>query len=266
MTVAPHLTVTVAISTLGEGLTRINLPAPEAGLDYLVLLQTPQETPGNAIEALTANRDDVFLVELADIGLSNSRNAGLERAGGQLVLFSDDDVLLDVNGIFAMRDHFAADPELVLAAGWRAERLPSNARSQRLTRFNSGRICAPEFMVRKAVVQSFGVRFDSEFGLGARYGVGEDYVFIADLLQAGLKGLSVPETTGSHSHTSTGDNWKDPALMRARQAVLKRVFGKAALFIRLVYALRHRHRFGGVLPALCFVLDVKPTASTNTQA
>ncbi|KZZ27191.1 hypothetical protein A3753_30360 [Sulfitobacter sp. HI0082] len=239
----PSLTVTIAISTLGEGLARIHLPAPVAGLDYLVLLQAPQDTPRNSIEALLANRNDVSLVELSDIGLSNSRNAGLERAGGELVLFSDDDVLLDVNGIFALRDQFAADPELVLAAGWRTERLPSNARSQKLTRFNSGRICAPEFMVRKEKVNELGVRFDTEFGLGARYGLGEDYVFVADILRARGAGLAIPVAIGSHPHTSTGEIWNDADLLTARGAVIHRAFGKWALLWSVFYIIRHRQRF-----------------------
>jgi glycosyltransferase involved in cell wall biosynthesis len=236
---AAALPVTVAISTLGEGIARIRLPEPAAGISYLVLLQRPQ--PGAA--DFFAGRGDVRLELLDTIGLSNSRNAALERAADELLLFADDDVTLEPEGIRALAAHFAADPGLALAAGWRAGRLPQDARAHALTRLNSGRICAPEFMVRRPAVQAAGVAFDLSFGLGARHGIGEDYIFVCDILGAGLKGVAVPVATGSHPHESTGDNWADPALLAARRAVIARVFGPWAGLVRLSYALKHRKKF-----------------------
>ncbi|TNJ40944.1 glycosyltransferase family 2 protein [Phaeobacter sp. B1627] len=246
---ATSLSVTVAISTLGAGLERIRLPAPRAGLDYLILLQRPQEAPAPE-QALLAGRGDVTLVPLDSLGLSNSRNAALDLACGDLLLFSDDDVTLDPAGILALRDRFAVLPDLVLAAGWRAERLPKGAREQALSRFNSGRICAPEFMVRREATAALGVRFDPAFGLGARHGVGEDYVFVTDILRAGGRGRAVPVTVGAHPHESTGDRWDDPALLAARRAVIDRVFGPVGPGIWALFLLRHRRRFDAALPWL----------------
>ncbi len=237
------VTVTVAISTLGHRVGRIRLPTPQPDIDYLILLQAPQNAPAGTKEALQAGRDDVVILSREDQGLSNSRNAGLEHAQGDLVLFSDDDVALNVEGIVALRDQFTHDTNLVLAAGWRVERLPKVASVKKLTRFNSGRICAPEFMVSKRNTLALAVRFDLEFGLGARYEVGEDYVFITDILRAGGVGCIVPVAMGSHPHASTGDEWSDPNLLSARQAVISRVFGKWAGPIRFAYGLRHRRRF-----------------------
>ena len=248
----PRLTVTVAISTLGGGVARIRLPQPVAGIDYLILLQQPQAAPTDACAALTGGRGDVVVAELPDRGLSNSRNAGLTQARGDLVLFSDDDVTLAPEGILALRDHFSADPALALAAGWRAERLPPAGALSRLTRFNSGRICAPEFMVRRDEVKRLGLRFDPEFGLGARHGLGEDYVFVTDILRAGGRGRAVPVVTGSHPHISTGERWDEPELLRARQAVIGRVFGIWAAPVRIAYALRHRRRFSTLALILSF--------------
>ncbi|NIZ15302.1 glycosyltransferase family A protein [Phaeobacter sp. HF9A] len=240
---APRLTVTVAISTLGVGVKRIRLPEKHADIDYLILLQMPQDAPAGLVETLLAGRDDVALLARPDRGLSNSRNAGLEQARGDLVLFSDDDVMLQVEGILALRDQFFLDPDLVLAAGWRAERLPQNASEQRLTRFNSGRICAPEFMVRKGAVLALGIRFDPAFGLGAQYGIGEDYIFVTDILGAGGKGIAIPVVCGSHPHASTGDLWNDPILMMARKAVILRVFNRFfGRAVWLVYLWRHKFK------------------------
>jgi hypothetical protein len=248
---AAPLGVCVAISTLGAGLGRIRLPAPSAGLTYLILLQCPEAADPGIRKALEA-RADTQVLALEGRGLSNSRNAALAQADQPLVLFADDDQALDAAGIKTLSQAFVQDPGLTLAAGWRAERLPVRARVKRLTRLNSGRICAPEFMVRLAHIRAAGLGFDPEFGLGARYGLGEEYVFVSDVLRCGLKAASLPVVTGKHPHESTGDNWTDPVLLDARRAVLTRVFGRWAGPMRFAYALRHRRRFSSLTQLLKF--------------
>ena len=251
-----HLTVTVAISTLGAGLARISLPQPQAGIDYLIVLQAPEGAPGESAAALQAGRGDVVIVARPERGLSNSRNAALDLARGDLVLFSDDDVTLDPTGILALSTAFSAETDLVLAVGWRAERLPKQVKASRLTRFNSGRICAPEFMVHRQRVLALGVRFDPAFGLGALHEIGEDYVFVTDILRAGGLGLTLPIALGAHPHSSTGDQWHTQALLAARRAVLDRVFGALAPLVRLAYAAKHRRKFVNYRAALSFALGM----------
>ncbi|MGR3607284.1 MAG: glycosyltransferase [Sulfitobacter sp.] len=250
------LTVTVTIATLGARLARISLPQPQAGVDYLILLQAPEEALSWGAEALQNGRKDVEIVARPDRGLSNSRNAALDLARGDLVLFSDDDVILNPKGIVALRTAFLEFKDLVLAVGWRAERLPKQVKSNRLTRFNSGRICAPEFMVHRQKILALGVRFDPAFGLGALHEIGEDYVFVTDILRAGGLGRALPVTVGSHPYPSTGDQWHTPALLAARRAVLDRVFGTLAPLVRLAYAVKHRGKFSNRRAALRFALGM----------
>ncbi len=244
--------VTVAVSTLGHRVSSLSLPAPVAGINYLVLVQNPVS------EALMPSmRDDVRVEAIETMGLSNSRNAALALAEGPFVLFSDDDLDLDPKGILALRTALEQAPDLTWAAGWRQERLPRRgvrSRIHRLGWFNSGRICAPELMVRNHDVTRAGVWFDPNFGVGARYPLGEEYAFVTDMLKAGLKGRSFPTVTGSHPHASTGENWSDPDLLAARQMLLTRVFGLWAPLLRMVYALRHRHRLGSVGAAVRFAM------------
>ena len=109
-------------------------------------------------------------------------------------------------------------------------------------------------MVRRSLIRAAGVRFDPDFGLGARFGLGEEYVFVTDTLRAGLRGITLPVVTGSHPEESTGDLWSDPILLVARQAVIGRVFGRWALVVRIAYMLRHRRRFDSFSGKLRFVL------------
>lgn len=236
------LPVTIAVSTIGARVPALVLPPPCPGVDYLILVQSPGTA---ACAAQIVARGDVSRCDLQSEGLSLSRNAALDHATGALVVFADDDMTLSLDGIAALARAFQDDATLDFAAGWRRERLPHagrRARVQRLQHFNSGRICAPELMVRRSAVA--GLRFDPEFGLGARHGLGEEYVFVTDALKAGLRGRSFPVVMGSHPEASTGEDWSAPALMHARLAVLRRVFGSWAVPVRVAYALRHRRRFG----------------------
>lgn len=258
-TAAPQVRITVAVSTMGHRLASLQLPEPRSGLHYLVLVQG--YGPQDRLPSALLGRADLSLHALDSRGLSNSRNAALDLSGDGLLVFSDDDLTLDPAGLFQLADTFTADPGLDLAAGWRRELLPAHGRRQmthRLTLFNSGRICAPELMVRGRAISGRGLRFDPAFGLGARHGQSEEFVFVTDCLRAGCKGMSFPIVTGSHPHESTGDNWHDNDLMRARHAMFRRVFGPWRWLVRPAYAWRHRYRFTGPLAAACFALGHVP--------
>ncbi|WP_297771172.1 glycosyltransferase [uncultured Roseovarius sp.] len=256
--------VTVAISTIGPRLSRLVLPPACPGIDYLVMVQKGDT---DACPDALSERDDVTVSRLCSVGLSHSRNAAFEHATGALLVFADDDMTLDTDGFCRLARAFTAAPDLGFAAGWRSDRLPGagrRGRPHRLHHFNSGRICAPELMVRRSAVEAAGLRFDPDFGLGARFGLGEEYVFVTDALKAGLRGLSLPVAVGRHPSESTGDNWCRADLMQARVAVLGRVFGRYAPLVRVLYALRYRRRIGGLRHFLAFVRGHIPDSQERT--
>ena len=53
--------------------------------------------------------------------------------------------------------------------------------------FSAGRVRTPEIAFRLSRVEKVGVRFDADFGYGAEYRSGEEYVFLADALRKNLK-------------------------------------------------------------------------------
>lgn len=246
--------VTVAIATMGARLTGVSLPEPRARLMYLIVVQAAE---GHALPAALGGRSDVRVVHLDGHGLSRSRNAALEQARTDLLVFADDDMSLRPEGLLALADHLRARPELSFAAGWREGRLPRQGRRagrHRLGLTNSGRVCAPELIVRRNRVLGCGVRFDEAFGKGARHGLGEDYVFVADMLRAGMRGEALPIITGRHPGPSTGELWTSPAIFNARLAVQARVFGRGARLVHPLYALRHARRFARPGLAVRFAL------------
>jgi hypothetical protein len=244
--------LTVAVSTRGAralGLDPAGWPA-EPGVDHLVLVQEADADPGlgPALDRLAA-RPDATVLRLASTGLSRSRNAALDAARGEILLLADDDVTHPPGAWDGVRRFFAANPGLDLFVGrsldpdGRPRKRPLPRR--RLTRLNAARASSHEIALRLAPVRAAGLRFDEGFGVGAGTPalLGEEYVFLADCLAAGLRGVHDPLPVSVHPHASSGFVWEGEAQARARALVFARVFGRAAPLARLAFALKNRRRF-----------------------
>ena len=245
--------LTIAISTRGARALVLDPAAwpREPGVDILVLVQEAEADPvlAPALAALAA-RPDVTVARLDSTGLSRSRNAALDVARGEILLIADDDVRHPPGVSAGIRRFFAANSTLDLLVGCsldpdgrpRKRPLPSRTR---LTRLNAARASSHEIAVRLARVRATGVRFDEGFGLGAgtEATLGEEYVFLADCLAAGLRGVHDPMPVSVHPHESSGFVWEGAAQARARALVFSRVFGGAAAPVRLAFALKNFRRF-----------------------
>lgn len=250
MTDLPRLTIVVA--TTGDRINGIILPDEAPGIDYIICVQ---QDKGHRLD--TTNRADVKVLPQEGANVSQNRNAGFKAAKGTLVLFNDDDVVLNPDAIDSLRACFTQNEALVLGLGWRAGGLPQSGKrsgTYRLTRFNTGHATVPGIMVRREPIQKSGIAFDPDFGVGARFLLGEEYIYVTDILRAGLNGVGFPLELGAHPHPSTGDNWHSTKLMSARRAMLARVFGKAHPFARAVFALKYRRRFATRKAMLGFAL------------
>jgi len=249
--------LTVAIST--RGVRALGLEAgyfatgfaPEPGIDHLVLVQDWDADPtlGPALDLLAA-RPDVGVVRLATTGLSRSRNAALDAARGEILLVADDDIVHPPGAYAGIRRFFAENPGLDLFVGrsldpdGRPRKRPLPRRKP-LTRLNAARASSHEIALRLGPVRARGLRFDEGFGVGAgtAASLGEEYIFLADCLAAGLAGVHDPLPVSVHPHASSGFVWEGTAQARARALVFNRVFGRAAPPVRLAFALKNRRRF-----------------------
>lgn len=242
--------VTIAFSTLGGRAQGILRP-PQSGIRYLTLIQSPKKEQ-------KAQRDPRDRIERLDsLGLSDSRNAAISMCETDFLLFADDDHRLDLDSILQLTGTLQEDPSLSFVVGHRARSIgpAKGGRSTKLTRWNTGRICAPELIIRVSSIRQKNVRFDTNFGIGARYPIGEDYVFVTDMLAQGCLGQAFPIITGYHDGPSTGDKWNDRIILEARKAVLKRVFRRLHLLVRLGYTMRHYKKFSDRKDAVHFLLS-----------
>jgi GT2 family glycosyltransferase len=204
-------------------------------------------------------RDDVEVQELESLGVAKSRNRNIWLAKGEYLVFGDDDVEFDVDGLIKAIAYLDDHPQysLLLAmakdsAGNIRKRYPKKI--EKLTKFNSAKAATYEMIIRVDAIRQLGVWFDEEFGAGAKNYLGDEYIFIVDLLSAGGRAVFVPIVIATHPVESSGSRWGSEKDRQARAAIFTRVFGTAAPLIRLAFGLRRIKELGGLKNLLRFVL------------
>lgn len=252
--------VTLGYSTTADRVRNVAPPPEHPLLSVVVSVQNPSEIDWRSTlpEALTS-RSDVALLEQRATGVAKSRNLVLDSTTTEYLLFADDDVEFDWAGILEGVALLDADPgaDMLLAAardenGRLRKAYPSSVVP--LSVRNSGKAATYEMLVRVPAVRARGIRFDERFGAGAENYLGDEYIFCADLLRAGGRGLHGAVVVAMHPNDSSGSRWGTDADRRARAVVFDRVFGWKAPAVRLAFGMRRRAELGGLGGALRFTV------------
>lgn len=187
-------------------------------------------------------RSDIVYIPSNSIGVARSRNVGLMTADNDsIVLFSDDDVVYDSDLFSRLWDFFQNDS--VTFCTFKVGLIGESTKTMleypdekcKLKLSNIGKFGAVNLAVRQSFINSSGLMFDTLFGPGAKYSIGEDYIFIVDLLRNKAIGRYFPEILIYHHEENTGTiNSKQllfdrgPMFLRAHGLVLG--FGVSVIF------------------------------------
>ena len=211
--------------------------------------QKPRELAAQmniASDAIIINQDDHFAYEefaigaakikaytFAERGVGLSRNNALLRAEADLVLFSDEDIVLTSGYGAAISSEFAAHPEadmiLFNVAVDERRRTYENTSFKRVRWHNYGRYPAYSIAARTARLHSANVTFSLLFGGGAKYSSGEDGLFLHDCLKKGLKIYASPIWIGSETYReSTWFRGYNEKFFYDRGVIYRHLYGKMA--------------------------------------
>ena len=258
--------LTVAIATMAARLTPETLDAfpMKEGVEYLLILQSPDAGPlspdtRSMLDVLSLRDDVRCSVQLETKGVTKSRNLAIDLTETELLLFCDDDIEPNIEGVDELRSLFAQWPSVAFLCGrlkttdGRDRKTYRTDQRQRVHRLNSLRVGTPELAVRIADVRRHGPRFHTDFGAGAENFIGDEALFIRDMLNAGLLGYHVAVTLGAHPPVSSGSNYTRSGLA-VRLALFKELFGIWAPVFRLAFALKNRARIGDAKAIIRFSL------------
>ncbi len=245
--------LTFGYSTLAGRVKNLRLPEKTDTREFIILVQNPTE------ESYVFDLPNSKLVELKSKGVAKSRNAALKYASGKYLIFGDDDITFLEDGITKLLQYFEENPEcsIILAQttdenGVLRKSYPN--KSHKLTKYNSAKAATYEMMIRVEAIRSAGINFDENFGAGAQNYLGDEYIFIADALNKGLKGAFLPVSVAIHPKESSGSGWGTSRDLSARAAVFTRVFGATAPIFRALFLMKSRKGKVGVIKAARFII------------
>lgn len=219
----------VAVATCGpEGAGRVaamGLPRLQ-GVGYLVSWQLSDTDIASAVvpDSL-ASRDDVRVVILRGLGLSRNRNNCLREACGELMMFADDDLRLNPEGLAEVIETFRRIPSLDYGSfrfdsDVPKQYPPSAPDGTPLHRLPRGFYQSSVEVVLRlrnpdgTPAPASALRFNEDFGLGApRYTAGEEELLLRRARNASMDCRAFDITTAFHPGASTGMSLSPGSLM-----------------------------------------------------
>ena len=230
--------LTLGYSSLASRVGNIQPPQLEVDSELLLITQ------GGGFKAPKGFRS----VELDSIGVAKSRNEAIRQAKGKYLVFADDDIVF-LDGLADAIRTMETNPQITLLLGKAVseggiERKKYPTKARRLGLLNSARAATYEIVVRVDDLRSRGIWFDENFGAGVENYLGDEYIFIADLIRDGAECWYYPFVLAAHPEDSSGARWGTSADRIARAKVFDRVFGNLAWAVRMAFGSRHLARLG----------------------
>ncbi|MFV0634079.1 glycosyltransferase [Demequina sp.] len=267
--------LTIGYSSLADRLSSIPTADALGGAEQVVVVQTGHEgEPGTEGELGASALREIARLEaggarvavLHSRGVAKSRNEALRQAGRRYLLFCDDDVTVNLEGLGQALTHLR-DSGAALAMGRAVDETGALRKAYPtqvtpLTLRNSGKAATYEMIADVEQVRRADVWFDERFGAGAPLYLGDEYIFIGDMLRAGLRADAVPAIVAMHPTESSGSRWGTDADIDARSAALSRAVGGWAWLLKPAFAARHVRTIG-VRGALRFVRGPRPPLPSN---
>lgn len=205
------------------------------------------QTTENAL--LTSDNEQIKVLNEFEYGLSKSRNIAFKNASNPLIIFTDDDVVFQKDfatkfikafNLNNLHDGFRF--QFLTGNGGLAKKYPKHFELQ-LSNLEILNASSVELGFKRNSLEKAHVKFDTHFGLGAEFPMGEEAVFVADAIKNGLKIGFVPEVLLIHSCPSTIHKAQTGDVYYSQSAVFYRIFSKTYLFwiaLKLFFDIKQR--------------------------
>ncbi len=190
----------------------------------------------------------IKLIHTTDRGVGKSRNLAVKSSDADIIEFADDDMIFVKDHSSIVLNEFSACPEADLIV-FSLESLNPDRPLLKIHKF--GRIgyrkamkygCARIAARRDRLINS-GVLFSEFFGGGAKYGSGEDTLFLMDCLRAGLRIYESPQKVADvKQDSSTWFNGYNEKYYRDKGALFAAVFPVNCYLYSVLTALRRKDK------------------------
>ena len=203
----------------------------------------------NDYKEIKVNNHLVKVYYFNERGVGLSRNNALMRATGDIVLFADDDEILEDNYeekiISEFEKNSKADMivfDIVSNKNINRGSASSIKKNKKIHKYNCLKYGAVRFAVKLEKIRKNNINYSLLFGGGCKYGSGEDSIFIYECVKKELRvytsSVVICEVDFSNSTWFKGYNEK---YYFDKGALFYQLHGRYAFLFSIIYLIRHKN-------------------------
>lgn len=202
------------------------------------------QTDHFAYEEFTQNGYAIKGYSFQEKGVGLSRNNALLRGTGDILLFSDEDIIYHKGYreqiLKCFEEHPEADMLLFNMKVGESRATYYTEKYHPVHIWNAGRYPTYSFAVRKDILHKSHITFSTLFGGGAKYSNGEDSLFLKDCLRYGMKVYAVPVEIGAETEReSTWFHGYSEKFFFDRGVLYHFLYGKLSVAMAMRFLLAH---------------------------
>ena len=179
-----------------------------------------------------------------EIGLSNSRNRGLEHVTEDIIILCDDDVIYNKDYEKTILYEFEKNPKadiIIFNIDSPNRKMKMNKKNKRLHIYNVLRYSSQRIAFRKNRIEECGIKFNTVFGAGSKYTSGEDTLFLVQSLKYKLKIYSSTKNIGIvENNTSTWFSGYNEKYFFDKGALYTAINKNFRFLLIIQYLVRHK--------------------------
>lgn len=217
----------------------------------------------NSEKELSFENFNVKVFNRNERGVGKSRNLCIDNSQGDILLFSDEDIVYDKDYVKIINTAFdkykKADLLLFNVKVCSERRTYWNKDFKKVTRFNCGRYPAYSIAIRRNSLIDAGIKYSELFGGGAKFSCGEDSIFLMNCIKSGLSVYTVPDIIGKEvPRKSTWFDGYNEKFFFDRGVLFSVLYRKASIIWAIRFVLVKKEMFTGKIKRLkAFSLLIK---------
>lgn len=184
-------------------------------------------------QVLASVYDTVKVINVAETGLSKSRNKAIENASKKICLITDDDVVFAKNFQKSILLSFQNIPDAAIITFNHKRIGDVQPQKKGNTSFKHDHksiwnVSSIEIAFKLDEIKKNSITFDEDFGLGSYFETAEEFLFLKAALNQNLRVYFSPEIIVSHPQFSSGKSAGSDLLIYGRAALFYKLKGKLA--------------------------------------
>lgn len=179
----------------------------------------------------------IRMISFREKGIALSRNRALENAKGDICILSDDDITFKKEVFENIVKLFLNKNIEIMTFMFEKNGKPAKKYKNKEffhSKFTVCKVSSVEIAFNRKKIEENNLKFDTRFGLGAKYNSSEENIFLLDAMNKKLKIKFYPLNILDHPLEGARNKF-DKNKFYGKGAFFKRGYGKLGLFLSIIF-------------------------------